>query len=254
MKRKLAAVLACRNNGKRLFGKPLQALDIETNWSILDQIIFTLKNIKIIDEIVLAISFGIENKCFIEYAKKNSLKYVEGDEIDVLHRLNQGLNHVGATDLFRVTSESPFLYTQPVNKAWKIHLSKFNDATFFDEIIDGCGFEIIKAEALEKSWLMGQETHRSEMCTLFIRENKNLFRISKINCPKELIRKDIRLTVDYPEDLILCRAIYQKFFKGNTIKNEYLNHFEIVKYLDSRKDLLDLIYPFCEDGYKTMYL
>ena len=101
MKRKLAAVLACRNNGKRLFGKPLQALDIETNWSILDQIIFTLKNIKIIDEIVLAISFGIENKCFIEYAKKNSLKYVEGDEIDVLQRLNKGLNNVGATDLFR---------------------------------------------------------------------------------------------------------------------------------------------------------
>ena len=39
MNRKLVAVLACRNNGKRLFGKPLQALDIKTNWSILDQII-----------------------------------------------------------------------------------------------------------------------------------------------------------------------------------------------------------------------
>lgn len=253
MKRKLAAVLACRNNGKRLFGKPLQALDIKTNWSILDQIIFTLKNIKIIDEIVLAVSLGSENKCFSEYAKKHSLSFVEGDEIDVLQRLNKGLNYVEATDLFRVTSESPFLYTQPVNQAWETHLSKLNDATFFDDIIDGCGFEIIKSEALKKSWLMGEERHRSEMSTLFIRENQNLFKISKIECPQELIRKDIRLTVDYPEDLIICRAVYQEFLKDNIPAISSLNHFDIVKFLDKRQDLLKLINPFCEGGYKSMY-
>ena len=191
MKRKLAAVLACRNKGKRLFGKPLQNLDIRSSWTILDQIILTLKNINIIDEIVLAISVGVENKCFLEYARNKELKFIEGHEIDVLQRLNLGLKHVEATDLFRVTSESPFLYTQPVKKAWEIHVSQSNDATFFDDIIDGCGFEIITAEALHRSWEMGKERHRSEMCTLFIRENKNQFKISKLTCPEKLIRKDI---------------------------------------------------------------
>ena len=33
-----------------------------------------------------------------------------------------------------------------------------------------------------------------------------------------------------------------------------LDHFEIVKFIDSRKDLLDLVKPFCEDGYKNLYL
>ena len=35
-KRKLAAVLACRNTGSRLYGKPLQNLDVKNNYTILE--------------------------------------------------------------------------------------------------------------------------------------------------------------------------------------------------------------------------
>ena len=44
-KRKLAAVLACRNTGSRLYGKPLQNLDVKNNYTILDNIIRCLKKI-----------------------------------------------------------------------------------------------------------------------------------------------------------------------------------------------------------------
>ena len=54
--RKLVACLACRNEGTRLFGKPLQNLDIKENLTILKYIIDSLKQIKIIDDIVLSIS------------------------------------------------------------------------------------------------------------------------------------------------------------------------------------------------------
>ena len=39
MKKKLVAVLACRNNGSRLYAKPLQKLD--KNITVLDNILFT---------------------------------------------------------------------------------------------------------------------------------------------------------------------------------------------------------------------
>ena len=39
MKRKLVAALACRNQGTRLYGKPLQNLDIDKGITILDYMI-----------------------------------------------------------------------------------------------------------------------------------------------------------------------------------------------------------------------
>ena len=43
MTKKLIAAIACRSSGKRLYGKPLQNLDIENDISILDFIISKLK-------------------------------------------------------------------------------------------------------------------------------------------------------------------------------------------------------------------
>ena len=248
--RKLVCVLACRNSGARLYGKPLQNLDIENKWKIIDEIIKNISKCKVVDEIVLAIAEGDDNLGFLKYAKEFNLKYVIGNEIDVLSRLIKGVKLVDGTDLFRVTSESPFLYIPPIKKAWEIHKDNDNDATFLDEIIDGCGFEIIASRALEYSWKNGGNKHRSEMCSLFIRENKSIFKIHQIYCPKKLQRKDLRLTVDYPEDLIVCREVFKNVIKNNDIYS--LN--EIVKYLDQNPNLVNLIKPYCDQGYQTMYL
>ena len=62
--RKLVATLACRNQGSRLYGKPVQNLDIVSGTRIIDNIIRCLQSIEIIDEVVLAISLGTENEIF----------------------------------------------------------------------------------------------------------------------------------------------------------------------------------------------
>ncbi len=80
-----------------------------------------------------------------------------------------------------------------------------------DEIIDGAGFEIIKLEALKVSHRNGDSRYRSESCTLYIRENVNQFNILKVFPPENLIRKDLRLTLDNPEDLAVCRTLYNVF-------------------------------------------
>ena len=43
MKKKLVAVLACRNTGSRLYGKPLQNLDVKRKYTIIDNLINCLK-------------------------------------------------------------------------------------------------------------------------------------------------------------------------------------------------------------------
>ena len=94
----------------------------------------------------------------------------------------------------------------------------------------------------------GERRHRSELCSLYIRENPQQFKIMAIDVPKYFNRPDIRLSVDYPEDLVLCRAVYQHF----KTKVPLVPLSDIIAYLDTRTDLLKLIAPFCADFQKVI--
>jgi spore coat polysaccharide biosynthesis protein SpsF len=248
--RKLVACLACRNNGSRLYGKPLQNLDIKNRISVLDYMLQSIKSYKAVSETVLAISEGVENKIFIEIAKKHGIKYCVGSEEDVLDRLIKSAELVDATDIFRLTSESPFTYFEAIEKAWENHVSSNIDLTTLDNLPDGSGFEMIKLEAYQRSWTEGDDRHRSELCSLYIRENKSKFNIFFVDIPDYLRRTDIRLTIDYPEDLVVCRKVYE----AHKHKAPNIPLSDILMYLDENDQLLELVNPFVEEGLKTMYL
>ena len=248
--RKLVVALACRNQGTRLYGKPLQNLNIEKNISVIDNVIQCLGNIDCIDDIVLGIAEGNENISYVDYSKEKNLTYIIGDETDVLQRLILSGDKAGATDIFRTTSESPFPCFEFIQKVWDYHNTHMLDATFFDDVIDGCGFEIIRLDALKKAHKEGEDRHRSEFCTLYIRENIEKFRVRKDLTPEEFHRRDLRLTVDNPEDLVVCRAVYNNFFDEAPM----IPLSKIIKFLDSNPSLKNLIEPFTEKGYETMYI
>lgn len=250
MTRRLVAALACRNQGSRLYGKPVQNLDVETGTRIIDNIIACLQSLGIVDEVVLGISEGEENLVFKRIAEEKNLRYVIGDEQDVLGRLVECGRLAGATDIFRVTSESPFLYFEAVADAWAEYQAESADALFYDEIIDGCGFEIISQAALQTSHDKGERKHRSELCTLYLREHQAEFKIIRKTGPAELQRRDLRLTVDNPEDLALCRTIYK------TLQSQAprFSIHDIVTFLDANPSLIALTAPFAEQGYQTMYV
>ena len=250
MKKKLVFVIACRNEGTRLFGKPLQLLDIENRITILDHLISIVKKINCVDDIIIAIADTDANRIYENIAKLNGIKFCYGSEENVLGRLVKGSNICFGTDVLRITSESPFPIFNLIEKCWKEHTANDYDASFLDNVIDGCGFEIVSTDALNLSNDKGEVRHRSEMCTLYIRENKNKFKINYIQSNKNYERYDLRLTVDNPEDLIVCREVYRRF--KHKMPNYDLE--DIIKFLDEREDLKKLIYPFTESGYKSLYL
>jgi spore coat polysaccharide biosynthesis protein SpsF len=248
--RKLVACLACRNQGTRLYGKPLQNLDIESRLSVLDYMVAAVRTYAAVSEIVLAISEGIHNQAFVQVAENMALKYVIGDEEDVLQRLIMACEKVDGTDIFRLTTESPFTYFEAIEGAWEQHLAFGNDITALDDLPDGSGFEMIRLDAYKTAWSKGQRRHRSELCSLYIRENKASFKIGYVEIPKELRRTDIRLTIDYPEDLILCRFVYSKLRD----KAPLIPLAEIIRLIDANPEIKKLVDPYVEVGLKTMYL
>lgn len=248
--RKLVACLACRNQGTRLYGKPLQNLDVASRLSVLEYMVASVRTYLPVSEIVLAISEGSDNQPFVEVAEKIGVKYVIGHEEDVLQRLIMACEKVDGTDIFRLTTESPFTYFEAIEGAWEQHVASGNDLTALDDLPDGSGFEMIRLDAYKTSWSMGEGRHRTELCSLYIRENKALFKLGYVEIPSELRRTDIRLTIDYPEDLILCRFVYSRL----KAKAPLIPLDEIIQLLDANPQMKTLVAPFVAEGLKTMYL
>ena len=227
---KVAAALACRAESERLYGKPLQVVGDRT---ILDHLIDRLRESKLLDEIVLAISEGPSCQVFCEFAEQRRLRYVLGPEKDVLARLIAAGEEVRADLILRATTENPYTYWENVDDLILAHIENNADLTVTEKLPLGTDVEIISMDALRKSHKHGEDRHRSELCTLFIAENPDVFSIQRILAPENLRRPDIRLTVDTPNDLILARTLWEALHR----EGELLTLEEIMRHLDAFPDL-----------------
>lgn len=240
MTRRLIAALACRVQGSRLYGKPLQALDLQTGTRILDQIIANLQSHAVIEAIVLGISEGVENTPFVDMARQWGLQHIWGDPIDVLQRLITCGHAAQATDVLRVTTESPFHEFNLLEKVWGRHVEHGNDVTVTEDMPEGTHFEIYRLSALETSHAKGGREERSEFCSLYVRRHLEEFKVEVVEIPEAWKRLDLRLTVDYPEDLVLCRRVYAALkSKAPCIPLE-----DIIAFLDARPALKGLVAGF----------
>ncbi len=229
-RRKIAAVLACRVNSTRLYGKPLQKLG---KYTILELLVNQLKKSKLIDDIVLAISNEHGNDIFIDIAKKMKIGYVVGEEENVLKRLLKGATSVNADIVFRLSSENPFIFWEGIDNAIIEHIKGNFDFSLITPVPLGSGFEIIDFGVLKKSFLKDKSRKNLEHCDSYIINNKKKFKINVIKPMKSLQRDDLRLTVDTPSDLILVRKIMQHF-KNSKQPKPLL---KIIKFLDKNPKL-----------------
>jgi len=234
--RKLVAVLACRADSARLYAKPLQNLIKDK--AILDQILDTFEEFPdIISESVLAISEGIENLAYVEFAKRRGIRYIWGDKWDIMSRLISGGLISGATDILRVTSECPFMHWEKLEDSWKDHLGKGNDVTTVDGCPLGTYFEIIKLKPLMESHATASD-YQKEACTQVFRDYPNKYKV-EIKTVKDF-RLDVRLTVDYPEDLVVCRRIYENFQE----KAPLIPLKDIILFWDENPEFKKLLEPY----------
>ena len=231
--KKIVAILACRVDSSRLFAKPLQLIG---KFRILELLINQIRKSKSITEIILAISNKPGNEIFVDFAQKNNLKFILGDDTNVLKRLIDAAQYSKSDIIFRVTPENPFIYWEGIDNLIKKHVSGKYDLSIIEGLPLGSNYEIINKNALEISHKNGNRKHRSELCTLYINQNQKKFKILKTKPPKKIMRPDIRLTVDTPEDLIISRLIYKEFVNAKKI----ISLEKIIEFIDKNPEILKI--------------
>ena len=135
--------------------------------------------------------------------------------------------------ILRATTESPFLYTDNIEEMVAQHLAEGAALTVCEGLPDGAYCEIVTLSALKDAHEHGEARHRSELCTLYMFEHPERYKTVKLLAPEKVRRPDLRLTVDYPEDLIVCRQVAEALGKdGPLFPLE-----AVVEYLDAHPKL-----------------
>lgn len=234
MKKRIVAALACRVQSQRLYAKPLQYIDIENKLTILEYLVAFLKSFQQIDEIVLAISDGDENAPFYKLARKMDVPYITGSQDDVQSRLIKAAKKGRADIIYRITTECPFVYMVNFAEVLKLHIANKAAITVIEGLPEGTYYELITVKDLIAAHREGEKRHRSELCTLYISEHPEKYFIQKLAIEDPLLKRpDIRLSVDYPEDLIVVREVYKALKK----KNKFIPIKGIVRFLDLHPEL-----------------
>jgi len=188
---------------------------------------------KSIRTIALAIAEGDENYGFIQLAKNMDLPYLIGSENDVLDRMIKTAEANDITHIFRITTEGPFVVSEHADQLIAEFLSGDYDWAGYKDIPEGTGYELIKTSALKRSHLEGNSRNRSELVTSFICENQEKFKLLFKELPLNLRRPEVRLTVDYAEDLVFCQQVY----KALKQKNSLILVSDIIDFWDNNPDL-----------------
>jgi len=238
---KVAAIVQARVGSTRLKNKVLEKIEDKT---MLEHVIARLKTCNAINQVIIAVPDKEENHCLREIAEKNGVKSFAGSEENVLNRFLGAAEKFNVDVIARVGADQPLISIEGIEKAIKRHLEKEADYTFSHSITGvkngyalGTGVEIVSTKALEG---VGREkairTDEKEHVTLFIRRYRPLFKVEEVSAPKELIRPNIKLTVDTKEDLEMVRAVFKKLYKpGRIISSE-----EAIGFLDQHPEIASL--------------
>lgn len=151
-----------------------------------------------------------------EYCNRHNIEAFRGSLNNVLHRYVKAAEFYNSSVICRVCGDSPFVDTQLIDEMFQLCEREQLDYVAPDKrkCIAGLDSEVITLSALKKSMANYTSDNEIEHVTVYIRNKPKDFRIKFVDAdlkPNNL--KDFVLTVDYPDDLLLCNKIID--FTGN---------------------------------------
>jgi spore coat polysaccharide biosynthesis protein SpsF (cytidylyltransferase family) len=249
MKPRVVVAIQARMGSKRLPDKMIRQIG---GRRVLDAVIDRLLMAKMPAEIVLATTEKSKDDVLCDIARERGIGVVRGPEEDVLTRLLIVAHEHGADAVMRVTGDSPLVDPALVDNCILAFESRFPSVSFVSTCLpptypEGFSLEIVARAALEKLDHTLVDIADRETFMIYISTHELEFPRYVISSNDD--STDIRLTLDYPEDLEVIEAVSRHFKqKGSsayTVENivAYLRlHPEIVRINQGKIDREK--YPF----------
>ena len=237
MKKKISCIIQARVNSKRLPGKVLMPV---LKKSLLQHQLERLKRLKKLDDLIVATTKHKLDDTIMNIVKKLKVKTFRGEEANVLKRYYDCAKINKSSIIIRLTADCPLIDVKYVDHLLQIFLkNKYDYLSNLDlnYLPDGFHCEIFTFDALHKAKKMAKSKFDKEHVTSYIWSNPKIFSI-KHYCGKKLKyhSKKIRLTVDYYEDYLLVKKIFETLY----IKNKNFSLNDIMLLLKKNQSFLNI--------------
>ncbi|WP_322923982.1 glycosyltransferase family protein [Paenibacillus campi] len=204
---KIIIIIQARMGSTRLPGKVLMPLG---NTSILDYVVQRCRKINHVEHIVVATSTNQQDNRIAEWCNLHQIACYRGSEEDVLARYYECALQYDPDYIIRVTSDCPFLDYDLANHTIDCMLEQRVDIVINrqqEQLTRGLAIELISFAALKKIYEQSTATRHREHVTYYAYEYMGEFEHIAIDLPQSILRPEIRLTVDTPEDYEVCRIL-----------------------------------------------
>lgn len=240
---KTIACIQARMGSTRLPEKVMADLNGAT---VIEQIYRRLKKSTRVDEIVIATSTNPENRVILDMAETKGLQCFAGSENDLVDRLHGMCVKYDAEALVRVTADCPIVDPTLVDQLVDVmaegrfeYVTNILPPTF----PDGLDLDIVAMPALRRLWDRTRgDAFASEWFNHDLRNNSEVYRTRRVTNTVDL--SSLRWTLDYPEDLELIRAIYERL----SPYGEVFSTFEVLRLLENEPALSEINAKYVRDA------
>lgn len=179
------------------------------------------------NQIVLCTSREVVDDPLVTVAERLGIDVVRGDPLDVMSRFLILIDRYSPEYVVRVTGDNPLTDPRMIDEMVKAHTSAKADYSYTEDIPVGTRPEVISADFLKSLYPNLVDPTASEYMTWMLRR-ADLFNTLQYKRPTGTIAPGLRLTVDYPEDLVRIEEIYKNFPEG------YIELKEVERFLINR--------------------
>jgi len=249
---RVVGMIEARMGSSRLPGKTLT--EIYRGMPLLECVIRRFRMAERVDDIVVATTQEAGDDPIADWCTFNRISLFRGSENDVLDRVVGAANQFGADAIVQMGADSAYLDCELVDQLVKCYIQGGHDYVCNDlKLTYPLGIyahvvNVSKLTELNRSASLSSEDR--EDVVRYIWEHPKKYDIYNIEASSRFAYPQLRLTVDYSEDLELAIKLYQYFdgysFTTLDIINLYKDQPEIFADV---KNLVQQSAPFIVEGY-----
>jgi len=235
----IVTIIQARLGSTRLPRKVLMPLQGKP---LLIRMIERVRLSRLAGKLIVATTYIEEDLEIAGLCHQNGVDHHRGHPLNLLARHYEAALMAGADAVVKIPSDCPLIDPDVIdmvigeyleNHHMYDYVSNLHPSTF----PDGNDVEIMSMSALQRAVSESSQPHELEHTTPYIFEHPGTFRLKNITMPDGLnLWETYRLTLDYPEDYELIRAV----FEGLYPQNPNFRLADIVRFLDENPAINNL--------------
>ncbi len=227
--------IQARMNSSRLPNKVLKPILKKT---VLETVVERVKKSRYLNKVIVLTSTSKKDDEIFNFCKQNFLECFRGEEDNVLLRFYSASLIYKSDYYIRINADCPFidwnLIDLAIEIAFKNKIYDYISTILSNSFPTGQHIELFKSLTLHTANKFATNPLEREHVTPYIYNNKDKFKIYPM--VSDINESSLRLTIDYPEDLVMCRELMKKSSNDipsfNEIKN-ILKRYPEIKLINS---------------------